>query len=65
MSSTDVVACGLHGQGYLYGDLLIGSELTEATSTEAWLLLLDHDQLRVLHDSEERLGDTPPFQAGR
>jgi hypothetical protein len=52
MSSTDVVACGLHGQGYLYGDLLIGSGLTKATSTEAWLLLLDHDQLRVLHDSE-------------
>jgi hypothetical protein len=48
----DVVACGLHGQGYLYGDLLMNSPITLGTSVEAWVLLLDHDQLRVLNDSE-------------
>ncbi|MFQ5750754.1 MAG: hypothetical protein ACE5HI_02050 [bacterium] len=48
----DVVACGLSGQGYFYGDLLINSEFTHSTYTEVWIALLDHDQLRVMHDSE-------------
>jgi hypothetical protein len=52
ISAADVVACGLSGQGYFYGDLLWNSQLTLKTEVEAWLALLDHDQLRVIHDSE-------------
>jgi hypothetical protein len=52
ISGADVVACGLSGQGYFYGDLLWHPELTRNTQIEAWLALLDHDQLRVIHDSE-------------
>ena len=52
MRGADVVAGGLSGQGYLYGDLLIESELTSEVVIEAWLTLLDDDQLRVVNDSE-------------
>jgi len=52
LPAADIVACGLSGQGYLYGDLLIDSPATAGTHLEAWLLLLDIDQLRVLNDSE-------------
>lgn len=48
----DVVAGGLSGQGYLYGDLLVQSEFTTNTRIEAWLTLLDDDQLRAINDSE-------------
>lgn len=46
----DVVACGLSGQGYLYADLMIADD--DAHAIEAWFPLLDHDQLRVMHDGE-------------
>lgn len=52
ISGADVVACGLSGQGYFYGDLLWNSALSHETRVEAWLALLDSDQLRVIHDSE-------------
>jgi hypothetical protein len=47
----DVVAGGLSGQGYLYADIL-ADENTASTEIFAHLLLLDSDQMRVLHDSE-------------
>ena len=52
INGADVVACGLSGQGYFYGDLLWNSELSRETSVEASVALLDRDQLRVIHDSE-------------
>lgn len=52
ISGADVVACGFSGQGYFYADLLQNSELSRKTRVEAWLALLDHDQLRAIHDSE-------------
>ncbi len=52
LRSADVVAGGLSGQGYMYGDLLIESEHTRHTVVEAWVALLDEDQLRVINDSE-------------
>jgi hypothetical protein len=48
----DVVACGFSGQGYFYADLLQNSDWTRKTNAEAWLVLLDPDQLRAIHDSE-------------
>lgn len=48
----DVVACGLSGQGYLYADLIPSTEVDADTEVEAWLPLLDADQLRVMHDGE-------------
>jgi len=48
----DVVACGLSGQGYLYADLLPAGEGRQETDIEAWLPLLDRDQVRVMHDGE-------------
>ncbi len=48
----DVVACGLSGQGYLYADLIPATEADGDTEVEAWLPLLDADQLRVMHDGE-------------
>lgn len=44
----DVVGAALSGQGYLYGDLVPAPGTTLAVH----VLLLDDDQLRVLHDSE-------------
>jgi hypothetical protein len=53
----DVVACGLSGQGYFYGDLVSVPELTASTQVEVWVGLLDPDQLRVMHESEIGTGD--------
>ncbi|WFE60824.1 hypothetical protein [Micromonospora sp. WMMD712] len=47
----DVVAGGLSSQGYLYADLF-ADERTAATELDVHVLLLDDDQLRVMHDSE-------------
>lgn len=52
LGGANVVACGLHGQGYLYGELLMGTEYTESTSLDVGVLLLDAEQLRVMNDSE-------------
>ncbi len=52
ISGADVVACGFSGQGYFYADLLLNSNWTRQTRAEAWLILLDQDQLRAIHDSE-------------
>jgi len=52
LQKADVVACNIFGQGYLYADLLLDSEFTSNTEVEAWLNLLDSDQLRVMNDSE-------------
>ncbi|MBB2943606.1 hypothetical protein FB565_003335 [Actinoplanes lutulentus] len=47
----DVVAGGLSSQGYLYADLF-ADDRTAATELDVHVLLLDEDQLRVMHDSE-------------
>lgn len=52
LCGADIVAGGLSGQGYLYGDLLVKSQLTQNTVIEAWVALLDEDQLRAINDSE-------------
>jgi len=49
---TDVVACGLSGQGYLYADMMLQAHEEEDRTIEAWLPLLDPDQVRVMHDGE-------------
>lgn len=57
IGSGDVAACGLSGQGYMYGDLVVDPSLVGATACEVWLALVDDDQLRVLNDSEIGTGD--------
>lgn len=52
LGGADIVACGLHGQGYLYGELLMDTEYTGSTSLDVGILLLDVEQLRVMNDSE-------------
>lgn len=52
LRGADVVAGGLSGQGYLYGDLIVESDHSKDTIIEAWVALLDEDQLRVINDSE-------------
>lgn len=52
LQNADVVASGLHGQGYFYGDLLLNSKFAAGCSIEIWISLLDKDQLRVMNDSE-------------
>jgi hypothetical protein len=52
-SGSDVVACSLSGQGYLYADLLPEEGDSDSTHIEAWFPLLDADQLRVMHDGEQ------------
>lgn len=52
LRGADIVACGLHGQGYLYGELLMDTEYTGSTSLDVGVLLLDIEQLRVMNDSE-------------
>lgn len=52
LSGVDIVACGLHGQGYLYGELLMDTEYTGSTSLDVGVLLLDVEQLRIMNDSE-------------
>lgn len=67
LSSADVVACSVTGQGYLYADLLLDTAAVRHTIVEAWLNLLDRDQLRAMNDSEElgpgtyRLGIYPGY----
>lgn len=48
LAGYDVVGAALSGQGYLYGDLIP----SPGTSAAVHVLLLDADQLRVMHDSE-------------
>lgn len=57
MVGVDVAACGLSGQGYLFGDLLVDGPLVRDTRCEVWIALVDRDQLRVLHESEIGTGD--------
>ena len=52
LKHADVVASGIHGQGYFYADLLLGSEYSENCEVEVWVCLLDKDQVRVMNDSE-------------
>ncbi|MBM7804824.1 hypothetical protein JOD57_000661 [Geodermatophilus bullaregiensis] len=52
LAGADVVACGLHGQGYLYGELLLAREYVRDTTVDVFVLLLDDDQLRAMNDSE-------------
>ncbi|MCD0452158.1 hypothetical protein LO762_23620 [Actinocorallia sp. API 0066] len=52
LADAEVVACGLHGQGYLYGELLLDSPHADGVVLEARVCLADADQLRVLNDSE-------------
>ena len=52
LERADVVACGLHGQGYLYGELLLDERYTSTTSLDVRVLLLNLEQLRVMNDSE-------------
>jgi hypothetical protein len=52
LTGADVVACGLHGQGYLYGDLLLSPEYVADTVLDICVLALDSDQLRAINDSE-------------
>ncbi|MFS2294967.1 MAG: hypothetical protein FWJ90_20105 [Actinomadura sp.] len=52
LEDADVAACGLHGQGYLYGELLLDSEHCRGTTLDARVLMVDADQLGVLNDSE-------------
>ncbi len=52
IAGADVAACDLSGQGYLFGDLLVDEPLVGRTRCEAWVALVDPDQLRVLHESE-------------
>lgn len=52
LPGADVVACGLHGHGYLYGELVLDAEVVGRTALDVRVLLLDDDQLRVMNDSE-------------
>ena len=52
LTGCDMVAGGISGQGYCYGDLLFDSPWTKETRVEAWLTLLDRDQLRAINESE-------------
>ncbi|WP_434739879.1 hypothetical protein [Micromonospora sp. SH-82] len=52
LADADVVAGGIHGQGYLYGELLLHAPATRGTRLDVHVLFLDADQLRVMHDSE-------------
>lgn len=51
LPGVDAVAGGLSDQGYLYADLYIGPEVAD-TEIDVWVLLLDRDGVRMLHDSE-------------
>lgn len=52
LSDADVAACGLHGQGYFYGELLLGGPFGDGVTLDVRVALVDADQLRVLNDSE-------------
>ncbi|MCB0964921.1 MAG: hypothetical protein KDA98_16715 [Acidimicrobiales bacterium] len=51
MRGVDVVAGGLSDQGYLYADLFVAPEVAD-TEVDVWVLLLDREGLRMIHDSE-------------
>lgn len=51
LGGLDVVAGGLSSQGYLFADLY-GDETTRDSELAVHVLLPDHEQLRVLHESE-------------
>lgn len=52
LADADVAGCGIHGQGYLYGELLLDSVHCRGTTLDARVCMVDGDQLRVLNDSE-------------
>lgn len=52
LADADVVACGLHGQGYMYGELLMGSPFSKGVEIDVRVLFVDEDGLRVLNESE-------------
>jgi hypothetical protein len=53
LSGMDVVAGGLSDQGYLYADVHVGDEAAAGElSVEVWVMLLDDEGVRMLHDSE-------------
>jgi hypothetical protein len=52
LRGADVAACRLHGHGYFYGELLVGSPFTADTEIEVRVVLADLAQLRALNDSE-------------
>lgn len=52
LTAQDVVACGLSGQGYLYAGLTLADGPGHDSAIDAWVPLLDQDQLRVMHDGE-------------
>ncbi|WP_329262632.1 hypothetical protein OG223_45830 [Streptomyces sp. NBC_01478] len=52
LTDADVVACGLHGQGYMYGELLMGSPFSKGVEINVRVLFVDEDGLRVLNESE-------------
>jgi hypothetical protein len=52
LSDADAIACRLHGQGYLYGELLVSHPLVADTTIDVHVALPDLEQLRMLHDSE-------------
>ncbi|WP_187247629.1 hypothetical protein [Actinomadura alba] len=53
LHGADVAVAGLHGHGYLYGELLLNTEYSRDAVLQARICLVDADQLRVLNDSEE------------
>ncbi|MFF0449012.1 hypothetical protein ACFYT4_21825 [Streptomyces sp. NPDC004609] len=52
MRGADVAACRLHGQGYLYGEILLGHSLCKNVELEVYICLVDLEQLAVLNRSE-------------
>jgi hypothetical protein len=52
LRDADVVACALHGHGYLYGELLLDGRFARGTTLDVRVCLVDVDQLRVLNESE-------------
>ncbi len=53
LHGADVAASGLHGHGYLYGELLLNSEHTRDSVLGSRICMVDEDQLRALNESEE------------
>jgi hypothetical protein len=52
LTGADVAACGIHGHGYLYGELLLNTEYSRDTELDVRICMVDPDQLRVLNESE-------------
>lgn len=57
LGDAEVVASGLHGHGYLFGELLLKDEFSTGTVLEARVCMVDPEQLRVLNESEGIRGD--------